>query len=389
MRTFYFDHCASTPPYEQVVQTVGELMRLHYANATALHRSGQEAAKLVERARQSVAQSLGAKPEEVLFTSGGTESNNLALKGILFAGGRRVPKHLITTSIEHSSVYNTAKQLERFGIETTILPVDRTGRVSPSDVEAAIRPNTSLVSVMHVNNETGIVQPIEEIAELLAAFPQVRFHVDGVQAVGKVPIRWASVKGIDLYSGSAHKFRGPKGVGFLLRREGIELDPLQEGGGQEEGMRGGTHNLPGIVGMSQALRLTMESMETRRDNMFALRRQLIEAIRDIPELVLNVPEEEELVSPQVVNLSYPGMRPEVLVHMLEKHGVYVSTQSACSSKSLKPSRVLLAMGMNEERASGSLRISFGDEHDAKDVGELAERLKMTVAKLKPLERSRG
>jgi Cysteine sulfinate desulfinase/cysteine desulfurase and related enzymes len=334
LRTFYFDHCASTPPYEQVVQTVGELMRLHYANATALHRSGQEAAKLVERARQSVAQSLGAKPEEVLFTSGGTESNNLALKGILFAGGRRVPKHLITTSIEHSSVYNTAKQLERFGIETTILPVDRTGRVSPSDVEAAIRPNTSLVSVMHVNNETGIVQPIEEIAELLAAFPQVRFHVDGVQAVGKVPIRWASVKGIDLYSGSAHKFRGPKGVGFLLRREGIELDPLQEGGGQEEGMRGGTHNLPGIVGMSQALRLTMESMETRRDNMFALRRQLIEAIRDIPELVLNVPEDEGLVSPQVVNLSYPGMRPEVLVHMLEKHGVYVSTQSACSSKSL-------------------------------------------------------
>ncbi|MBB6636254.1 cysteine desulfurase family protein [Cohnella thailandensis] len=389
MRTFYFDHCASTPPYEQVVQTVGELMRLHYANATALHRSGQEAAKLVERARQSVAQSLGAKPEEVLFTSGGTESNNLALKGILFAGGRRVPKHLITTSIEHSSVYNTAKQLERFGIETTILPVDRTGRVSPSDVEAAIRPNTSLVSVMHVNNETGIVQPIEEIAELLAAFPQVRFHVDGVQAVGKVPIRWASVKGIDLYSGSAHKFRGPKGVGFLLRREGIELDPLQEGGGQEEGMRGGTHNLPGIVGMSQALRLTMESMETRRGNMFALRRQLIDAIREIPELVLNVPEDEELVSPQVVNLSYPGMRPEVLVHMLEKHGVYVSTQSACSSKSLKPSRVLLAMGMGEERASGSLRISFGDEHDAKDVGELAERLKMTVAKLKPLERSRG
>ncbi|WP_238162383.1 cysteine desulfurase family protein [Cohnella sp. AR92] len=387
MKNYYFDHCASTPPYEQVIQTVSELMGLHYANSTALHRSGQEAAKLVERARASAAQSLGAKPEEVLFTSGGTESNNLALKGILFSGGRKAPRHLITTSIEHSSVYNTAKQLERFGIEVTFLPVDRTGRVSVADVEAAIRPNTQLVSVMHVNNETGVIQPIEEIAELLSGYPQIRFHVDGVQAVGKVPLKWGA-KGIDLYSGSAHKFRGPKGVGFLLKREGIELEPLQEGGGQEDGFRGGTHNLPGIVGMSQALRLTMESMAGRRERMFALRRQLIEQTRSIPELLLNVPEEERLVSPQVVNLSYPGMRPEVLVHMLEGNGVFLSTQSACSSKSLKPSRVLLAMGMDADRASGSLRISFGDEHEAEDVDELVRRLKATVAKLKPLERSR-
>ncbi|WP_230986793.1 cysteine desulfurase family protein [Cohnella fermenti] len=389
MRTYYFDHCASTPPYEQVVQTVGELMRLHYANATALHRSGKEAAKLVERARQSVAQSLGAKSEEVLFTSGGTESNNLALKGILFTGGRKAAKHLITTAIEHSSVYNTAKQLERFGIETTFLPVDSSGRVSVRDVEAAIRPNTALVSVMHVNNETGVVQPVEEIAVLLAKHPQIRFHVDGVQAIGKVKLEWKAAAGIDLYSGSAHKFRGPKGVGLLLKREGLELEPLLEGGGQEDGYRGGTHNLPGIVGMSQALRLTMESLETRREKMFALRRLAIERVKAIPELTLNVPEDEAMVSPQVVNVSYPGMRPEVLVHMLEQSEVFVSTQSACSSKSLKPSRVLLAMGHSAARASGSLRISFGDEHEAEDVEELIRRLKTTVVKLKPLERSRG
>lgn len=385
MDMLYFDHAASTLPYEQVVRTVGELMTLHYANAAALHKSGAEAMRLVERARSAVAGAFGAKPDEVVFTSGGTESNNFAIKGTVFSS-RKPKKHIITTAIEHASVYECVKQLERQGVEVTILPVDGQGRVSPDSVANALREDTVLVSVMHVNNETGAIQPIEEIGRLLADRPQVRFHVDGVQAIGKVPVRWKEW-GIDLYTGSAHKFRGPKGVGFLLVREGLALAPLLAGGGQEDGRRSGTHNVPGIVATAQALRLTMESMDERRTRMYGLRRKLIGLLKDIPELCLNVPEEEERSAPQIVNVSYPGMRPEVLVHMLEEHGILISTQSACSSKSLKPSRVLTAMGLDEQRASGSIRISFGDEHTERDIDLLADRLRAVVAKLKPLERS--
>ncbi|MDG0793249.1 cysteine desulfurase [Cohnella ginsengisoli] len=384
MKTYYFDHSASTPPYESVIRTVAELMAEHYANPSALHRAGTDAGKLVERARTAIGALLGAAPGEVVFTSGGTESNNLAMKGILGQTGRK-GKHLITTAIEHSSVHATAKQLEGEGVRVTYLMPDAKGRIGAADVAAAIAEDTALVSVMHVNNETGALQPIEEIGELLRDHPRIRFHVDGVQAVGKVPFDWAR-SGVDLYSASAHKFRGPRGAGYLLVREGLKLRPLLAGGGQESDARSGTHNLPGIVGMAQALRLALESMPERRARMYGLRRRLLGLVQDIPELVLNSPEDERFASPQIVNLSYPGMRPEVLLHMLEEHGVLVSTQSACSSKSLKPSRVLMAMGLGEARGAGSIRISFGDEHAAEDIDTLAERLRMTVAKLKPLER---
>lgn len=385
----YFDHCASSPMHPRVADTVTEIMKLHYANAAALHRAGGEAMKLVDRAREVISGVFGAKPEEVVFTSGGTESNNLALKGILERRGRS-PKHLITTPVEHASVYRTAKLLEESGTEVTFLPVDGNGKVRAEDVAAAVRDNTALVSVMHVNNETGTVQPIEEIGAALTRFPHVRFHVDGVQAIGKVPIRFGEW-GIDLYSASAHKFQGPKGVGFLLVREGLELVPLLVGGSQENGVRGGTHNVPGIVGMAQAFRLAAEATEQRRDRMFRLRERLLGIVRSIPEFVLNGYEAAETVAaaPHIVNISYPGMRPEVIVHMLEEAGIYVSTQSACSSKSLMPSRVLTSMGLNVERASGSIRISFGDEHTEADIDKLGERLRSAVVKLKQLERSRG
>ncbi|MBB6675278.1 cysteine desulfurase family protein [Cohnella nanjingensis] len=385
MKTLYFDHCASTPPLESVVRTVGELMTLHYANSGALHRAGAEALKLVERARTAVGSVFGAKPGEVVFTSGGTESNNLAIKGAIAHSGK-ASKHIVTTAIEHASVYNCAKQLEVSGVRVTYLPANEQGVVSAWDVAAAIAEDTVLVSVMHVNNETGAIQPIEEIGRLLANYPQVRFHVDGVQAIGKVPVRWREW-GIDLYAASAHKFQGPKGVGFLLVREGLELSPLLAGGGQEDGARSGTHNLPGIVAAAQALRIAAETMSARRERMYALRSRLIGHIREIPELHLNGSASETASAPQIVNVSYPGMRPEVIVHMLEKQDVLVSTQSACSSKSLKPSRVLLAMGMEAHRASGSIRISFGDEHGEAEIDMLAERLRKAVAELKPLERT--
>ncbi|TFE31698.1 cysteine desulfurase family protein [Cohnella luojiensis] len=389
MKTYYYDHCASTPMLPIVIETMTELMKLHYANAAALHRSGSEAMKLVERARASIADRMGAEPREVIFTSGGTESNNLALKGMVHKSVRAT-KHVISTATEHASVYECVRQLEAFGIHTTILPVDHSGRVNPEDVAKAIRKDTVLVSVMQVNNETGVVQPIREIGEVISGFPHVRFHVDGVQAIGKVPFSWETW-GVHLYTGSAHKFGGPKGMGFLLVKKGIELAPLLSGGEQEEGFRSGTHNVPGIVAMSQALRLTLESTDARRERMYEMRRQLLGIIAGIPELVLNgigadgIGAQTE-TAPHVVNVSYPGMRPEVIIHMLEKHGILVSTQSACSSKSLEPSRVLLAMGQDADRASGSIRISLGDEHTQEDIEILGERLKMVVTKLKPLER---
>ncbi|RED65741.1 cysteine desulfurase family protein [Cohnella lupini] len=390
MKTYYFDHSASTPMLPTVIETMSELMKLHYANPGALHRSGAEALKLVDRARGSIAERMGAKPEEIIFTSGGTESNNLAIKGSIHKA-TRANKHIITSAVEHASVYECVRQLEAMGIRTTVVPVDRFGRVNPEDVESAITKDTVLVSIMQVNNETGVVQPISELGNVISRFPHVRFHVDGVQAIGKVPFDWTGW-GVHMYSGSAHKFGGPKGMGFLLLKSGVELAPLLNGGDQEQGFRSGTQNVPGIVAMSQALRLTMESRDSRRARMYAMRRQLLDVVDQIPELFINgvhsnMDNAETETAPHVVNLSYPGMRPEVIIHMLEKHGILVSTQSACSSKSLLPSRVLLAMGHDEDRASGSIRISFGDEHTDKDIEILGERLKSVVAKLKPLERN--
>ncbi|MFB9280031.1 cysteine desulfurase family protein [Cohnella cellulosilytica] len=386
MNTYYFDHCASSPMPQMVIDTMTELMKLHYANPSSLHKAGTDAMKLVDRARASVAERMGAKLREVLFTSGGTESNNLAIKGLLGQTGRS-PKHIIVSPVEHPSVHECARQLEAEGaVELTVLPVDSAGRVDPGDVAAAIRKETVLVSVMHVNNETGTVQPIEEIGRIVRKHARIRFHVDGVQAIGKVPFDWKG-SGVDFYSGSAHKFGGPKGVGLLLVKEGIELSPLLSGGGQENGMRSGTLNVPAIVAMSQALRLSMERREARRATMYELRRRLLAIVAEIPAWVVNGAADERDTAPHVVNLSYPGMRPEVIIHMLEREGVYVSTQSACSSKSLKPSRVLLAMGYDADRSSGSIRISFGDEHSIRDIEHLGEKLRSVAADLKPLERT--
>ncbi|MFC5403025.1 cysteine desulfurase family protein [Cohnella soli] len=388
MKTYYFDHSASTPMWPKVIDTMTELMKLHYSNASSMHRSGVEASKLAERARASVAERMMAKPQEVVFTSGGTESNNLALKGVV-GKSTRANKHIIVSAVEHASVLECARQLEAQGVQLTIVPVDGKGRVDVADIIRSLRKDTVLVSVMHVNNEVGAVQPIEEIAHALKEFPHVKFHVDGVQAIGKVPFAFAA-SGVHLYSGSAHKFGGPKGTGFLLVKEGVELAPLFGGGSHEHGLRAGTTNVPAVVAMSQALRLSLESQDARRVRLFELRRKLHDIVAQIPELVWNgvgvEPDREKDTAPHVVNVSYPGMRPEVLVHMLEENGVLLSTQSACSSKSLKPSRVLLAMGHDTDRASGGIRISFGDEHQESDLDELGNRLKQAISQLKALEK---
>ncbi|NIK75907.1 cysteine desulfurase [Paenibacillus castaneae] len=377
----YFDHCASTPPYDEVVQTMMEVMRSQYANPSSLHRLGADADKLIERSRALVAQQLQTTKGEWIFTSGGTESNNLAIKGVARQYQGR-GKHLITTQIEHASVYESFKQLEQEGFRVTYLPVDRSGHVRPEHVIEAITDETILVSIMHVNNELGTIQPIEEIGMRLKQYPKILFHVDAVQSIGKLPIaieQW----GIDLLSGSAHKLRGPKGVGFLYLRSGITLYPLFTGGTQEGKQRAGTQNVPGIVASAKALRMSLESQTQRNQKHASLKSQLNSIIDDIPELKRNGGEPS---SSHIVHFSYPGMKPEVIIHMLEQHGIMASTKSACSSKDDKPSRVLLAIGASHEQATGGIRISFGDEHAERDIAALGTALRLVVEHLKPLER---
>ncbi|WP_059044136.1 cysteine desulfurase family protein [Paenibacillus rubinfantis] len=376
----YFDHAATTPPYEDVAKTVAEVMVRHYGNPSSLHRLGEESAKLLDKAREVSAAALKVRPREIVFTGGATESNNLAIKGAaLHYAGRG--KHLITTSTEHPSVLESVKQMAVWGWEATILPVDEDGCVTAEQVREALRPDTVLVSVMHVNNETGTVQPVEEIGRLLkAAAPRVLFHVDGVQGFGKLPISLAD-SGIDLYSLSAHKLRGPKGVGLLYVREGLQLAPLLAGGGQEGGYRSGTENIPYIVAFSKALRLAAEGREARSTKLLRLRERLTRGLAELPELTVNSPAQG---APHIVHFSYPGMKAEALLHMLEEDGFFVSTRSACSSKRSEPSRVLLAMGKSKEVASSGIRISLGDEHEERDIDALLAALRQSVKRLQAL-----
>jgi cysteine desulfurase len=377
----YFDHCASTPPYDEVIQTMMEVMKSQYANPSSLHRFGIESDKLIERSRALLADRMQTTKGSWIFTSGGTESNNVAIKGVARQYARR-GKHLITSQIEHASVYEAFSQLEKEGYHVTYLPVSKAGHIDVSEVEAAITEDTILVSIMHINNEIGTIQPIEAIGRMLQQYPKIMFHVDAVQSLGKQPIaieEW----GIDLLSGSAHKLRGPKGIGYLYIREGITLYPLFSGGSHEGGYRAGTPNVPGIVASAKALRMSLDKREEREKKMKQLREQLLAEISEIKELKLNG---GEPIAPHIVHFSYPGMKPEVIVHMLEQHGIMASTKSACSSKDDKPSRVLRAIGASHEQASGGIRISFGDEHEERDIAALGAALHKIVAHLKPLER---
>lgn len=379
----YFDHCASTPPHPDVIRTMAEVMQLHYANPSSLHRAGREAGALVERARRQLADLFGVGPKEWVFTSGGTESNQLAVKGAALRFRGR-GNHLITTEVEHPSVYEAFRQLERSGFRVTYLQVDRFGTISIDRLKQALTEDTVLVSIMHVNNEVGTIQPVAEVGELLRAFPKTLFHVDGVQSIGKLPVRLKEW-GVDLFSGSAHKLRGPKGSGFLYVREGLDLEPLFSGGSQERGLRGGTPNVAGIVAAAKAVRLAVEGQPQRLTAMGGLQARLTARLAAIPELVLN--SGGPAAAPHIVHFSYPGMKPEVIVHQLEELGMLVSTKSACSSKDDKPSRVLLAMGCSRERAASGIRVSFGDEHTTADIDALADAVREAVKRLKPMERS--
>ncbi|PQP80544.1 cysteine desulfurase NifS [Paenibacillus sp. PCH8] len=378
----YFDYAATTPPHTDVIRTMTEIMETQFGNPSSIHGYGERAHQLLRRARSACAVAIGVKTEEIVFTSGATESNNLAIKGAALRYQSR-GRHIITTATEHASVYESFMQLQQWGWEVTWLPVNSVGVVNAQQVVDAIRPDTVLVSLMHVNNETGAIHPIAEIGkQLKKKAPRVLFHVDGVQGFGKIkssPAAW----GADLYSLSAHKFRGPKGAGLLYVRSGLELTPLLSGGSQEQGLRAGTENVALLVGMAKAMRLAAEDQVDFARRTTMLRDRIMEFIREIPEFVVNSRKEG---APHIVHFSYPGMKAEVALHTLEQLGVTLSTQSACSSRSAEPSRVLLAMGRDAACAAGGLRISLGDEHTEEDVVLLEQALHQMVAQLRPLER---
>jgi cysteine desulfurase len=376
----YWDHAASTPPYEDVIRTVTEVMEKHYSNPSSLHQLGEDAMKLNKRARDVCGSALKVKPSEILFTSGATEGNNMAIKGAALQYMNR-GKHLITTKMEHASVYESFLQLQQWGFEVTFLPVDSQGCVDPASVGEAIRKDTILVSIMHVNNEMGAIQPLEAIGqEIKRCNSRTLFHVDGVQGFGKVPVdlrKWQ----VDLYTLSAHKFRGPKGAGILYVREGLKLIPLLTGGSQEFGLRAGTENTPLLIAMAKAMRLASEQQQSFKNKVSIIRDRIHETISDIKGLKLHT---HENTAPHIVHFSYPGMTSEVLLHTLEEEGMLVSTKSACSTKQIEPSRVLISMGLSLEEASSGIRISLGDSHTDEEVNLLQHALRTAVEKLEPL-----
>ncbi len=379
----YFDYAATTPPYPEVVRAMGEMMQQHYGNPSSLHRYGEEADRLLRRAREVSANVLGVQPDELIWTSGATESNNLAIKGAAMRRGR-LKGHIITTAIEHASVYEACRQLKQFGFEVSYIDAEPDGTVSLERMATAFREDTILVSMMHVNNETGAVQPVLEVARWIKRHhPRTLVHVDGVQGFGRLASLPLVEGSIDLYSLSAHKLRGPRGVGLLYVKQGTELLALLAGGGQESGYRSGTENVAGIAGMTKALRLSAEKQAVQEQHLRTLSHELREQIRTISGLKLT---EVREAAPHIVHFTYPGMKAEVVLHSLEQQGMLVSTQSACASRRAKPSRVLSSMGMDAEAAMSGIRISLGDEHTAEDITQLVAALRQTVQVLRPLER---
>ncbi|MCQ6274403.1 cysteine desulfurase [Bacillus sp. V3B] len=374
----YFDNSATTKPFPEVIDSFVKVSTDYFGNPSSLHGLGGQVEKLLSQARTQTATLLSVKQNEILFTSGGTEGNNLAIKGVALAYKER-GKHLITTAVEHASVRESFKQLEDMGFDITAVPVDSNGRVHVDDIRKAIRPDTIFVSVMHVNNEVGTIQPIEDIGQLLKNYPKIRFHVDYVQGVGKVPLDLNESQ-IDLCTISAHKFHGVKGIGLLFVREGVKLHPLFTGGSQERKVRSGTENVAGAVSMAKALRLTLEKMDNETDHLNRVSHELRKGLEKISGVMLNTP--EEFSAPHILNFSIPHMKSEVIVHALEEKEIYVSTTSACSSKQKTISNTLVAMGIPEERAGSAIRVSLSYNNTMDEVKKVLLAVEETIFTLR-------
>lgn len=376
----YFDNSATTRCYDSVKDIVVKAMTEDFGNPSAMHLKGVEAEKYIKSSAESLARLLKVQEKEILFTSGGTESDNLALIGATFAN-KRSGNHIITTSVEHPAVSQPALFLQEQGFEVTYLPVDSRGVVKMDALKAVLREDTILVSVMYVNNEVGAVMPVEEIAALVhEKSPRALFHVDAIQAFGKYRI-YPKKMGIDLLSVSGHKIHGPKGVGFLYINEKAKIQPQILGGGQQGGMRSGTDNVPGIAGLGAAAVEIYKNLEENVENMYRLKEHIAQGLEKIGDIRINGMDLRE-GAPQILSISVMGVRSEVLLHSLEERGIYVSAGSACSSHKRKPSATLAAMGMSKDQIESTVRLSFCEENTIEEadyflqvMGELVPMLR--------------
>lgn len=373
-KMIYFDNSATTKPFSEVIHSYVKVSTDFFGNPSSLHQLGGMAEQLLTQARNQIGKLLMVKPAEILFTSGGTESNNLAIKGTAIMYRSR-GKHIITTEVEHPSVGETMEQLKQLGFTITYIKPDKEGRIRPLDIKHALREDTILVSVIHVNNEVGTIQPIKEIGELLRDYPKVLFHVDHVQGAGKVPLDFYEGN-IDLASISGHKFHGLKGTGALFIREGVRISPLLLGGGQESKLRSGTENVAGIVAMAKALRMTLDKQTEKKSGMKEIMKQLRTEIGAEPGVTIHTPDRGS--APHILNFSITGFKGEVFVHALEEKGIYVSTTSACSSKQTSVSKTLLAMDVPSREAEGAIRISLSYENTMEEAVQVIKEIKAAI-----------
>lgn len=382
MKKIYMDHAGTTPVRKEVVEAMLPYFTEKFGNASTVYFYGREARKAVEEAREKVAALIGADPKEVYFTSGGTEADNWALRGIAYANKEK-GNHIITTAIEHHAVLHTCEDLEKKGFKVTYLPVDKYGKVRVEDVINAINDKTILISIMHANNEIGTIEPIEEIGQALKNFDRkIYFHTDAVQTVGKIPVDVNKLN-VDLLSISSHKIYGPKGVGALYIKKGTKIQPFMTGGGQEFGKRAGTENVSGIVGFGKAAELIASELEEQQKKLSYLRDKLIKGIMEnISDVILNGHPVDR--SPHNVNLCFKYIEGESLLLNLDLKGICASSGSACTSGSLEPSHVLLAIGLPHEIAHGSLRLTLGRDNTEEEIDYVIEAIKEIVEKLRQM-----
>lgn len=363
----YFDNSATTKIDPQVLQTYQTVCEKVWGNPSSLHNLGEHAFNLLEQARKQVADLIGRKQDEIFFTSGGTESDNWAIKGTAIEK-HIYGKHLITSSVEHPAVINTMRQLEKLGFEVTYLPVDREGRVSCEDLRKSIRKDTILVSIMAVNNEVGSIQPIDEIAEVLKDYPKIHFHVDAVQAVGKGLGKMLKNERIDLMSFSGHKFHAPRGVGFMYKKEGRMIAPLLTGGGQEKNLRSGTENLPAIAAMAKALRLVVENEDEYSKRQQKIKEKIYDHVEKFDKAVIFSGRDKNF-APHVLCFAIKGVRGETIVHAFEDNDIYISTTSACSSKKHMVSSTLRSIGIDDGIATSAVRVSLDENNTLEEAEE--------------------
>ena len=373
----YFDNSATTKPYPEALATYTEVASKIWGNPSSLHNLGSQATRILEASRKQIASLLGKKAEEIFFTSGGTEGDNWAIKGVAF---EKAPygKHMIVSAIEHPAVKESALWLQGQGFEVDIAPIDAHGFVQVEELEKLLRPDTTLVSIMAVNNEVGSIQPIQAIAALLADRPTITFHVDGVQALAKISTTLYLPDRVDLATFSSHKFHGVRGVGFLYLKEGKKISPLLTGGGQEKDLRSTTENLAGIAATAKALRLAMERQEVFENKCHQLKEVIREELAHYPDVM--VFSGDEGFAPHILTFGIKGVRGEVIVHAFEEYEIYISTTSACSSKAGKPAGTLIAMGVDKALAQTAVRLSLDLENDMSQVEQFLTKFKLIYEK---------